>query len=170
MKKIALTLVTFIVMGLASVVGSAVVASPAEAATCFKTASATGTNAYGYAQPYSWSDWSKFVRTAPTATFCVNYSKAAGGYYLYSATCGQSAARLTSDNTSWRSGSNWVQGWGNTYLTCGTQATWKWSRTVGNDQCATLVAYTRWNVNQSNGVVTFGSSQPVDANFRPASC
>ena len=170
MKKASIALVTTIVTSMLSVLGLAVTAAPAEAATCFRTVNVTGSNAYGYGKPYSWDSWSKFVRTAPAATLCINYAKAYGGYYIAQVTCSQSSARLNSHDTVYVRGSNQVAAAYWQYASCRSTATWKWRRTIGNDQCANLWAQSRWNLNQSTGTVTHASSSPQDDYFVPATC
>ena len=170
MKKITTALALAIAVVAGALALSATSATPASAATdCFKTVSVDGRNAYGWATPYSWSTPAKYVRTAPSATFCLKYAKAYGGYYVAGLTCGHNSARLTSDPTELRS----IVPSGSYSLNsglCRAAATWKWYRTVANDQCARISSSTRWNLNQGTGAISLYTAQPVDDDFVPASC
>lgn len=141
----------------------------ADAAGCFRTVTVSGQNAFGYAKAYSWNDWSAYVRTAPTASLCINYARAYGGYYFADVSCGQSSARLTSDSTSFRRGTNTFLHMTRTSVACASSATWQWHRTIASDQCVSLVAQSRWGINQANGTVTPIVHVPVHGYFRPAS-
>jgi uncharacterized membrane protein len=170
MRKSLSSLAAVVVMAALALVGLVVTSSPASANTCFRTVSVTGQNAYGYGKAYSWQSPSKLVRTAPAATLCIKYGLAYGGYYISYVTCTQSSARLTGDSTYLVSRSNTVAAAYWTYASCRTSATWKWDRTVANDQCADLWAQSRWNINQSNGTVTHASTSAQDDDFVPAYC
>lgn len=169
MKKSCLAFVTTLLATAMSWIALSVPAAPAHAATCFKTVTVSGQNAYGYAKAYSWQNYSAYTRTAATGTLCINYAAAYGGYYVASASCGHNSARLTGDNTAIvRAGSS--GSFSRTSLYCSTSTTWKWTRSVANDQCAYLSAQTRWSLNQSNGSVTHQTSLPQGDYFVPRYC
>jgi hypothetical protein len=168
-KRIALGLVVTLAMTLLGLTGLGLAAPSADAASCFHTVTVAGANAYGYGRSTTLQNYSAFVRTAPTASLCVNYAASYGGYYIASVTCNQSSARLTSDTTSLRRASNQVAAAYRTYAGCQANSTWLWDRTVANDQCVSLAAVTRWNINQANGTVTVGFNLPSNSYFAPAS-
>ncbi len=147
-----------------------VMPTDAGAASCFKTVTVAGKNSIGYARPSSLQSHSPYVRTAPVATLCINYAKAYGGYYFASVSCSQSSARLTGDSTSLRRSSNYLNHIQLTSASCGATATWKWTRTIGNDQCVSLNAQSRWAINQSTGGVSRNLDLAPDGFFVPASC
>lgn len=168
MKKIALTLLTFLAMTAGALVGLAVLTPSAQAASCFRTVSVSGTNAYGYARPSSAHNWNAYVRTAPTASLCINYARAYGGYYIASVSCAQSSARLTSDSTSIKASNNVVVHARTTSAACGASASWKWHRTVAAEQCVSIQSQNRWDINQSTGSVSVGLALPSHGYFAPA--
>jgi hypothetical protein len=53
--------------------------------------------------------------------------------------------------------------------TCGTSATWKWHRTVANEQCTTISVTQKWWLNQANGTLTRGPGIANDGDFVPKS-
>jgi len=170
MRKIITVLVAALITSTLSLASLAVSAVPAEAAGCFRSVTVGGQNAYGYGKSYSWQSYARFVRTAPVATLCINYAQAYGGYYISYVTCTQSSARLTTDTTSRVRSSDSVAAAYWTYASCRSTATWKWDRTVANDECASLWAQSRWNLNQTTGTVTHYTTNAQHDNFVPGYC
>jgi hypothetical protein len=169
MKKLALSILTCVALALSVFVGmSAVAPQGASAASCLRTVNVAGQNAFGMASFSSLQARKPYVRSAAAASICVGYS-ATTGYTISSATCSHNSARLTSDSTSVKSVYNRVAAWDRTYLICETTVSWKWSRAVAGDQCASLWAYTRWNINRSTGAITHIGSSTRNFNFIPQS-
>lgn len=169
-RKLATTLALVLGLGVAATTIGAVDAAPASAAACLRTATVAGRNAYGYGRFSSLSEFSKYVRTAPTATLCIRYAAAYGGYYIDYVSCGRDTARLSTNSLSVTSGAPTLISAFRTSVACGASASWKWDRTWPTaNQCASVYANARWDINQATGAVSYATGYQQDDYFVPKS-
>jgi len=137
-------------------------------ASCFKNPTVYGAPAVTYGKFSSLNNWSRYATTQVKMTACINYSKAQGGYYFYTAVCSNSQKAIQS-NMSLRAAKNMVATSSTLTIGCWTSSTWKWKRLVANDQCADVQAKTFWTINRSTGALTVRNF-PVDGYLVPKNC
>lgn len=165
-KKIS----TLIATGLAAMtctVGLATATSTgtASAASCMRTVTVAGVNSIGYRPASVSQSTTDYVRAAPLATICINYTKA-GGFYASSATCGTSTARLNASATlTLRNYSSYVQHAEARSVACTTSVDWLWNRPYPiPNQCVQLSATALWTIS-SNGSVTLSGNLATAKQF-----